>query len=413
MATLVSWLRSLRGTLAKCTPFVKDRKTETHNSEDLMNDTVALFCLVHTQGIDEAFEINIDKGASVSTLKKLIKSEKAPEFDDLAADRLTLWVVTTPIKDEGTVPALDHLKKRKLRPRTKIVNAFDQKELDDENLYVVVEAPVPVSVSATTGREQELLEQLAALREQSSDPDTKELRCIATYGRKSPVTFQWTVRRESTILASLKGELRVCFDFPEGTEDQHIIISRDAGNGRSPVRLLNDTELGNVVWGGKIGTELAVVVDTAQQPFSSWTFAKMKDLFGLNASTYEDLPPFQGGTAEVSSAIRDAIMGEWMRRHTASATVGSANEATRCEFIASVLYGVASLYGGTVKVYPQYELSGSHGKGPIDWVIKAGDTIIMVTEAKKEDINQVSAKMSSNPRPPSSAIGNVLVMKPR
>lgn len=68
--------------------------------------------------------------------------------------------------------------------------------------------------------------------------------------------------------------------------------------------------------------------------------------------------------------------------------VTSTNEATRREFISSVLHGVASCYDGKVKVCPEYELSGSHGKGPVDWVIKVGDTIIVVTEAKREDMNQ-------------------------
>ncbi|CAG8710946.1 3161_t:CDS:2, partial [Racocetra fulgida] len=39
-------------------------------------------------------------------------------------------------------------------------------------------------------------------------------------------------------------------------------------------------------------------------------------------------------------------------------------------------------------VYPQYEISESHGKGPVDWVIKIRNIIITITEAKKEDINQ-------------------------
>uniref|UniRef100_U9T731 Uncharacterized protein n=1 Tax=Rhizophagus irregularis (strain DAOM 181602 / DAOM 197198 / MUCL 43194) TaxID=747089 RepID=U9T731_RHIID len=54
--------------------------------------------------------------------------------------------------------------------------------------------------------------------------------------------------------------------------------------------------------------------------------------------------------------------------------ITSANEATRREFISSILHGVASCYGGEVKVCPEYELSASHGKGPVDWVIKIGDT---------------------------------------
>ncbi|GET65847.1 hypothetical protein GLOIN_2v1729561 [Rhizophagus irregularis DAOM 181602=DAOM 197198] len=74
--------------------------------------------------------------------------------------------------------------------------------------------------------------------------------------------------------------------------------------------------------------------------------------------------------------------------HKASLLITSANEATHCEFISVIIYGVASIFDGTVKVYPQYEVSGSHEKGPIDWVIKMGDTIISVTEAKREDINQ-------------------------
>jgi hypothetical protein len=39
-------------------------------------------------------------------------------------------------------------------------------------------------------------------------------------------------------------------------------------------------------------------------------------------------------------------------------------------------------------VKSEYELSGSHEKGSVDWVIKIGDTIIVITEAKREDINQ-------------------------
>jgi hypothetical protein len=73
-------------------------------------------------------------------------------------------------------------------------------------------------------------------------------------------------------------------------------------------------------------------------------------------------------------------------KHKTCTNVTSANEATRREFISSILHGVASCYDGKVKVYPEYELS--HGKGPVDWVIKFGETIIVVTVAKREDINQ-------------------------
>ena len=86
--------------------------------------------------------------------------------------------------------------------------------------------------------------------------------------------------------------------------------------------------------------------------------------------------------------ILEHVLEDIAMKHKTYIHVTSANEATRREFISSVLHGVASCYDGEVKVCPEYELSGSHGKGPIDWVIKIGNTIIVVTEAKREDINQ-------------------------
>jgi hypothetical protein len=126
----------------------------------------------------------------------------------------------------------------------------------------------------------------------------------------------------------------------------------------------------------------------AQQPFSSYTFPKMKAVFSLKADDYNGLPLFDGGVKDTPKEIRSLVIDELLRLHKTSQHITSANEATRCEFISRIIYGVASIFDGEVKVYPQYEISGSHGKGPVDWVIKVGNTIITVTEAKKEDINQ-------------------------
>ena len=53
-------------------------------------------------------------------------------------------------------------------------------------------------------------------------------------------------------------------------------------------------------------------------------------------------------------------------KHKTCIYVTSANEATRCEFISSVLHDVASCYDGEVKVYPEYELSESHDKESVN-----------------------------------------------
>ncbi|PKC06748.1 hypothetical protein RhiirA5_359908 [Rhizophagus irregularis] len=77
----------------------------------------------------------------------------------------------------------------------------------------------------------------------------------------------------------------------------------------------------------------------------------MKSLFGLKADDYNELPTFAGG------------IGEFLRLHKTSQHITSTNEATRYEYISCIIYGVASIYGGEIKVYPQYEISGSHSKG--------------------------------------------------
>lgn len=90
----------------------------------------------------------------------------------------------------------------------------------------------------------------------------------------------------------------------------------------------------------------------AQQPFSSFTFPKMKALFGLKADDYNGLSLFDGGVKDTPGEIRNLVVDELLRLHKTSQHITSANEATRCEFIFRIIYGVVSIFGGEVKVYP-------------------------------------------------------------
>ncbi|RGB24980.1 hypothetical protein C1646_821281 [Rhizophagus diaphanus] len=55
--------------------------------------SITLFCLVKGSTTANAFPVHIDKGQFVGDLKKAIKAEKAPEFDNFPADKLRLWKV--------------------------------------------------------------------------------------------------------------------------------------------------------------------------------------------------------------------------------------------------------------------------------------------------------------------------------
>ncbi|CAG8825143.1 20910_t:CDS:2, partial [Gigaspora margarita] len=139
------------------------------------------------------------------------------------------------------------------------------------------------------------------------------------------------------------------FPFQPADEHIHIIIQRpvETKEVHCTATYRHGTKDEHIIINHESGKECIRLVDdedlASQQPFSSWKFDKMKTLFGLKADDYNELPTF---------------------------------------------VGVASIYGGEIKVYPQYEISGSHGKGPVDWAIKIGNIIITITKVKREDINQ-------------------------
>ena len=56
----------------------------------MTDNCLTLFCLVDGEATSQAFSVEIDHTKTVDGLKKLIKTEKAPRFDDVAADELTL-----------------------------------------------------------------------------------------------------------------------------------------------------------------------------------------------------------------------------------------------------------------------------------------------------------------------------------
>ncbi|KAF9306730.1 hypothetical protein BG003_000948, partial [Podila horticola] len=94
-----------------------------------MTDTLTLFCLVDGETTSKAFPVDISSTSTIGHLKKLIKAEKAPRFDDVAADELTLWQVSIPTSDydddEEVLVALDKLnEKKKLSPATLISRLF-------------------------------------------------------------------------------------------------------------------------------------------------------------------------------------------------------------------------------------------------------------------------------------------------
>ncbi|RHZ88464.1 hypothetical protein Glove_22g93 [Diversispora epigaea] len=111
----------------------------------------------------------------------------------------------------------------------------------------------------------------------------------------------------------------------------------------------------------------------------------MKELFGLKVKDFNDLPVIKIEKLQTPENIRNSVIDEILRKHETSPSVITSNEANRRKFIDAIIHGVASIYKSKMKIIPEYEVCGTHG--PIDWVIQINNTIICVTEAKREDLS--------------------------
>ncbi|KAF9376201.1 hypothetical protein CPB97_010991 [Podila verticillata] len=110
----------------------------------MTDNRLSLFCLVDGEAASNAFPVNIMPSKTIGDLKDLIKTKKAPRFDDVAADELTLWRVSIPDDDDEDLPiSLGSVpEKKKLKATSKLSKVFDT-ELPEDTIHVLVQRPLP------------------------------------------------------------------------------------------------------------------------------------------------------------------------------------------------------------------------------------------------------------------------------
>src|SRR3954469_6654849 len=107
-----------------------------------MATIITLYCLVHSDLVEHVFKIRIDKDLDVADLKDEIKKKKAPEFDNFAADKLTLWKVDIPYNDDAVKQLVleENIVIKKMSPISK-VGKYYHGDPADECIHVVIEPP--------------------------------------------------------------------------------------------------------------------------------------------------------------------------------------------------------------------------------------------------------------------------------
>ncbi|CAG8843058.1 14438_t:CDS:1, partial [Gigaspora margarita] len=108
--------------------------------------TITLFCLVKGNTTVNAFSVKISRDESISELKKAIKAEKAPEFDNFPANRLKLWKKEIPDDQDDLLSNLSLNDGDELLATREIGDYWTEKP-PKRHIHVLVSPPESTAIS--------------------------------------------------------------------------------------------------------------------------------------------------------------------------------------------------------------------------------------------------------------------------
>ncbi|KAF9921611.1 hypothetical protein BGZ67_000357, partial [Mortierella alpina] len=356
-----------------------------------MTSTITLFCLVAGETTSHAFPVKVSFDDTVGDLKKLIKIEKAHDFNDIDANSLTLWKVSVPVSDdEEEAPfRLDALsEKKKLNPRNDISAVFGDEPPKKSDL-VVVQRPSP----PPSGLDPEI----AALRKQLSDVFDSSFSIGIVVKPEKKVAFSWCGIVDTATLDDLKKNI---FDlYPQYAHDDYLEIF--VYNGQPKPELIRDNEdLRKILKVAKTTSKprLTISLETPTKSFSLWKFKDVCAEYNLSLSAdpgLDVLPAFTDIEATpLVSEFQKKMLAQLLDEVESMVDVLSllgANEATRSMIVGAFLVKATRLFKEDLVLAAQRNLSGRRGNGEVDFSVhsrKNDNLTLGVTEVKREDFKQ-------------------------
>ncbi|PKB98446.1 hypothetical protein RhiirA5_431366 [Rhizophagus irregularis] len=162
-------------------------------------------------------------------------------------------------------------------------------QVKGEHIHILVE--LPVSTTASSRREQELLDQVASLQA-LLNKSVHEFKVVVSLKRKA---YQWSVNIEQATLEDIKTSICDMYHPPALENDGAELNFMKDGSGRSSPR--NNVAFRDMLrlLVSKNNLKFTVVIETPLKAFSDWTFPKVCQLYGLGESddpTMEVFPVF-------------------------------------------------------------------------------------------------------------------------
>ncbi|KAH7048589.1 hypothetical protein BKA57DRAFT_513495 [Linnemannia elongata] len=364
----------------------------------MSDNQLTLFCLVDGEATSNAFSVEIEPTKTVDALKNAIKTKKAPEFDNIAADKLTLWYVLIPV-----VPANKHKPivlddfleaATELDPTDDVADVFSEKP-PKKTIHIIVQRPLS---DATHPEVAALRKQLSKLEQFKAEMTHNTINVGIIVKPERKVVCNWSAAIDTATVADLMKTL-VEF-YPQYDHDDyvelHFYVTRNSPS--EPIR--DDEDLRRVLKVAKAQSmkQLTISLATPTKGFSAWTFKDVISEYNLSESTdvgIEVLPPFTGITAaplnsDLEKTVLEHLLKEVGLRVEVLRLLG-ANEATRSMVVASFLLAATKLFEEDLYLASQRDLSGRRGNEAVDFSVhprKTHSYTLGVTEVKKENFPQ-------------------------
>ncbi|KAG0010901.1 hypothetical protein BGZ81_002491, partial [Podila clonocystis] len=251
-----------------------------------MADTLmTLFCLVDGEATSSAFSIKIPPNDTVDDLKNLIKTKKTPEFEDVAANELTLWRVSIPITDDDdAVPIklnnVTNKDKKKLGPATRLSKGFPE-GLPEETVNIIVQRPPPATKLNTI------------------------VFFTVTVKGKAPVTLEWFTDTTTTTLDELRRQI---YTKRRSLDDGLLPIVVENSDSSDFTCLKTDNELRDYIkWKADDGVRhIYVRLEGPARPFSEFKAVDSDRIYGSDSPRPIGRVPLT--TREHTEALNDLFV---------------------------------------------------------------------------------------------------------